>query len=160
MRINTPKTTTATNKSNKKATSRISGIPAATTKLASETPFSREKKPMAWLTTSRRTIIRMNATKITATDRLSAAVGSTAEWMPSTPTAEKAERGHRDRDQHFVCHPQRAAASDLLVGFAQQAHHQQGYHDNFQRQRKDCESIQFRHIAAECDDCGQGADGQ
>ena len=54
-------------------------MPAATTRLASDTPFSSEKNPMAWLTTSRRTIINTNATSTTATDRLSAVVGSTGE---------------------------------------------------------------------------------
>src|SRR5664279_5441768 len=87
-RISTPNTTTATSRSNRNATSRISGSPAATTRLAIDTPFSREKNPTAWLTTSRRTIINTNATSTTATDRLSAVVGSTSDCNPNAPTVK------------------------------------------------------------------------
>ena len=52
-------------------------MPAATTSAASDIPFSSEKNPIAWDTTSRRRIISRNATSTTAKAIASAVIGST-----------------------------------------------------------------------------------
>ncbi len=89
----------------------MSGRPAATTRLATDTPFSSEKNPTAWDTTSERRITSRKATRITAAAMPSAGVGSEREWTGRLPTTKNPNTEMAMASSTMVATPRRLLAA-------------------------------------------------
>ena len=121
----------------------MSGRPAATTKLATDTPFSSEKNPTAWDTTSERRITSRKATRTTAAAMPSAGVGSEREWTGRLPTTKNPNTEMAMASSTMVATPRRLLAATSTPGVAQQSQHDGRHQHDLEHERQPGEHVEL-----------------